>query len=529
LQAVSPLNEGTLQQALARLIEAELLYQRGVPPQATYVFKHALIQEAAYQSLLKSTRQRHHQQVARVLEERFPATAEVEPELLAHHYTEAGLLARALPYWQRAGERALQRSAYVEAISHLTKGLEALKPLPDTSQRARQELNLQIALGQALTTTKGQAAAEVGQAYGRARELCQQVQNTGQLVQVLYGLWVFHTVRAEFHTVVDLSEELLALARSVHDPLYLIGTHWAVGSARFFLGQFPSAREHLDQSFALYDPQQHLANTSLFGFDPGVFCLCFTAHALWHLGYPQQALMKSREALALAHEVSHPISLAVALTYTATLHAFRREAHAAHDQVEKAVAICTEHGFAYYLAWAVIIQGWILSARGQLEEGMAQIHQGLTALRATGAGVRCPYYLGQLADACRKAGQTKEGLSRVDEALALVHTTGECWPEAELHRLRGELLLVQAVAADFKPTLTQEVEACFRQGLDLARRQQAKSLELRAAMSLGRLWQRQGKRDEARKLLAEIYGWFTEGFDAADLQEAKDLLAELSR
>jgi predicted ATPase len=209
------------------------------------------------------------------------------------------------------------------------------------------------------------------------------------------------------------------------------------------------------------------------------------------------------------------------------LYQFRRQEHAAQEQVERALALCTEQGFAYYHAWAAILQGWILSARGQLEEGMAQIRQGLAALRATGAGVRCPHYLGQLADACGKAGQVNEGLSVVDEALALVHTTGERWPEAELHRLRGELLMVQSVAAGLKPTLTQEVETCFRQGLDLARRQRAKSLELRAAMSLCRLWQQQGKRHEARELLTPIYGWFTEGFDTVDLREAKALLQAL--
>ncbi|HSF32318.1 MAG TPA: hypothetical protein VLK82_17835, partial [Candidatus Tectomicrobia bacterium] len=289
----------------------------------------------------------------------------------------------------------------------------------------------------------------------------------------------------------------------------------------------PSAREHLDQSFALYDLQQHRANASLYGFDTGVFCLSFIAHALWHLGYPQQALIKTQEALALAHELAHPISQAVALAYAAMLYQFRREEHAAREQAERAIALCTEHGFAYYLAWAAIIQGWILSAGGQPVEGMTQIRQGLAALRATGAALRCPYYLGQLADACGKAGQAEEGLRVLDEALVLVEKTGERWREAELYRLKGELLLLQAVAAGFNPALTQEAETCFWQGLDLARRQQAKSLELRAAMSLCRLWQQQGKRDQARELLAPVYGWFTEGFDTADLQEAEALLQAL--
>jgi predicted ATPase len=529
LRAVSPLDEVTIQQALARLVEAELLYQRGVPPRATYIFKHALIQEAAYQSLLKSTRQRHHQQVARVLEERFLETTETQPEVLAHHFTEAGLSEQAIPHWQRAGERAIQRSAYVEAISHLNSGLAVLKTLPDTSNRARQELDLQIALGQALIATKGQAAAEVGLAYSRARELCQQVEETALLFRVLYGLYNFHVVRAELQTVVKLSEELLRLAQSVQDPAYLLGPHFAQGSALFHLGKFPPAREHWEQSIALYDPRQHRANASLFGFDLGVFCLCYTPHALWHLGYPAQALTKSQEALGLAQKLSHPMSQALALAYAAMLHQFRREEHAACEQAERAIAFCTEQGFAYYLAWAILIRGWTLTGQGQIEEGITQMRQGLAALRATGAELRRPYYLELLAEAYGRAGQAEGGLQLLDEALDLVHKTGEGWREAELYRLKGELFLLQAAGrGGVRTAPAKDAETCFHRALTIARGQQARSLELRAAMSLSRLWQQQGKRGQARELLAPIYGWFTEGFDTADLQEARTLLQELA-
>src|SRR5262245_12265867 len=296
LAAVSPLDEPVLQQGLAQLVEAELLYQRGHLPHAHYLFKHALIQEAAYQSLLRSTRQQYHQRIAQVLEGQFPETVETQQELLAHHYTEAGLPAQAIPYWQQAGQRASARSAHVEAISHLTKGLEVLKALPDTPERAQRELDLQIALGLALIATKGQAAPEVGHVYNRARELCQQTREAPQLFRVLWGLWHFHVVGAELQTVRKLSEELLTLAQHIQDPMYLLGAHWTLGGALFCLGGFAPAREQWEQGFALYTPQQHHANTALYGFDLGVFCLCWAPHALWHLGYLDQALAMSRKA-----------------------------------------------------------------------------------------------------------------------------------------------------------------------------------------------------------------------------------------
>jgi class 3 adenylate cyclase/predicted ATPase len=522
IQAVAPVDEMTLQQGLAQLVDTELVYQRGLPPQSRYVFKHALIQETAYQSLLRSTRQQYHQRIAQVLEAQFPETVETQQELLAHHYTEAGLPTQAIPYWQQAGQRASARSAHVEAISHLTKGLEVLKALPDTPERAQRELDLQLALGLALIATKGQAAPEVGHVYNRARELCQQAREAPQLFRVLWGLWHFHVVGAELQTVQKLSEELLTLAQHIQDPLYLLGAHWTLGGALFCLGGFAPAREQWEQGFALYNPQQHHANTFLYGFDLGVFCLCWAPHALWHLGYPDQALAMSREALDLAQKLSHPFSLAVALNYTAMLHQFRREPRAVHAQAEAAIALCTEERFAYYLAWGTTMHGWARVAQGQDEEGLAQMRHGLATLRATGASLRLPYYLVLLAEACGQTGQAAEGVTLLAEALAQAHKAGESWTEAELHRLKGELLL--SLSADNHT----EAEGCLHQALAVARRQQAKALELRAATSLSRLWQQQGKRTEAYQLLAEVYGWFTEGFDTPDLQAAKVLLEALA-
>jgi TOMM system kinase/cyclase fusion protein len=522
LQAVSPLDEPMLQQGLAQLVDAELVYQRGLPPQSRYIFKHALIQETAYQSLLRSTRQRYHQRTAQVLEAQFPEMVETQPELVAHHYTEAGLAEHAIPYWQRAGQRANERSAHVEAIGHLTKGLEVLQALPDIPERAQQELDLQVALGRALIATKGQAALDVGQVFNRARELCQQVGGTQQLFRVLSGLHHFHIVRAELQTARELGEELLTLAQHIQDPTYLLGAHWTLGGARFCLGEFVLAREHWAQSIALYEPQQHHAHTALFGWNLGVFGRAWAPHVLWALGYPDQALAMSREALTLAQELSHPFTLAIALAYAAILHQFRGEPHAVHMHAEAVIALCTEQQFAYYLAWGMTMRGWAKVAQGQDAEGMAQMRHGLAALRATGAALRLPYYLALLAEGCGRTGQAAEGLTLLADALAQAHKAEESWTEAELHRLKGELLL--SLSADHQA----EAEGCFHQALAVASRQQAKTLELRVATSLGRLWQQQGKRAEARELLASIYGWFTEGFDTADLQEAKALLEVLT-
>jgi class 3 adenylate cyclase/predicted ATPase len=521
LRVISPQNEETLQDGLAKLVEAELLYQRGRPPRARYLFKHALIQDAAYASLLKRTRQQVHRQIAQALEGRFSETMEAQPELVAYHYTEAGVTAPAIDYWQRAAQRAIGRSTYVEAITYLTRALEVLKALPDTSARSQSELDIQLTLGQALTFIRGQASAEVGQAFNRARELCQQIGDEPRLFRVLFGLWHFHVVRAELSVLHALSEELLLLGQRLQDPLYLHGAHFCVAARCFFDGEFDRARQHWEQSFALYEPRQHRDNVFLFSFDLGVFTLCISPHALWHLGYPAQALATGQQALDLAREVSHPFSLAVAQDYVAMLHQFRRDRPAAHELSAAAIALCSEQGFAYYLAWAHLLQGWSLSRPGEDQEGITQMRHGLEALRATGGQVRLPYYLSLMAEACGQAGQVEDGLALVAEALTRAETTEERWRVAELYRLQGDLCLQQAV-----PDASQ-AESCFVQALDVARSQQAKSLELRAATSLARMWQSQGKRQDAHDLLAPVYGWFTEGFDTADLKDAKALLQAL--
>jgi predicted ATPase/class 3 adenylate cyclase len=521
LQAIAPQDEDTLQVGLAQLVTAELLYQRGRPPRAIYLFKHALIQDAAYASLLKSTRQQVHQEIAQVLETRFSAFVETQPELVAQHYTAAGCAEQAVVYWQRAGQHASDRSAHLEAVSHLSTGIELLKTLPETPARTQHAVTLHIALGAALQIAKGHAAPEVEHAYTQARALCQQVGETPELVPVLFGLWRFYNTRAQLHTARELGDTLLRLAQRTDDPAVAVVAHYALGLTSFWLGALPAARIHLEEGIARYMPDQRRAPAFRMGQDPGVACRIYAAATLWSLGYPAQALARVHEALALAHELSHPFSLAFAQCFAAFVSQFRRDVPAVHAHAEATVALSTEQGFTQWAVQGTILHSWALAMQGQGEEEIAQVRQGIAAFRATGASVFVPYFYTWLADVAAHLGRVEDGLLALAEAHTLVEQQGERWWEAEVHRLRGVLLLRQK-------TSQEQAEAWLQRALDVARHQEAKSLELRAAMSLSRLWQQQGKRAEAYVLLAPIYGWFSEGFDTADLREAKALLEALT-
>jgi predicted ATPase len=443
IQAVAPLSETDLHTALAKLVEAEILYQRGVGEQARYFFKHALIQDTAYQSLLKSTRQRYHQQIAQVLVERFPDTVETQPELLAHHYTEANLIEQAIPYWRQAGERASQRFSFVEAANHFTTGLTLLKTQPDTLERTQQELMLQIALGGSLTATKGPGALEVGETYTRARELCQRIGETPQLFSVLSGLRSFHLVRGEYQTARKLGEQMLRIAQSVQDTTLLLGAHFALETTCLFLGELALARGHFEQGIALHESQPKRSSAPVPGQDLEVASLCNAGYLLWLLGYPEQALNRSNEALTLTQGLAHPYDRAFALVGADTVRSFRGESQTAQELAEAGITLSTEQGLPFFLTAEFIHRGWALAQQGQTEEGIAQIHKGLTASRATGTEAYRAAYLGCLADAYRIANQPEDGLPVVAEALAVVDKTGERWWEAELYRLKGELLLAQ--------------------------------------------------------------------------------------
>jgi predicted ATPase len=520
IQALAPLDEATLQARLTQLVAAELLYQRGRPPRATYMFKHALVQDTAYVSLLKSTRQQVHRQVAVLLIEKFPETVATQPERVAQHYTEAGLTEQAIPYWQRAGQQAAQRSANTEAVQHLTTGLGLLATLPETPLRAQQELDLLIALGPALIAIKGYAAPEVEQTYARAWALCGQVGETLQILPTLRGLWRSYQSRGALRTAQELGEQLHRLAQRAATPMHLLEAHDALGYILFLLGEYAAARTHLEQGITLIDPAVQRVLVLRHGEAPGVRCLAVAALTQWCLGYPAQAVQRSQEALALAQALAHPFSLAVAQHWAAYLHHHQREAPAVQAQAESLLSLTTTQGFTLWTGFGIFWRGWALAVQGQDEAGMAQMRQGLAVVLATGQTLARSFLLVLLAEAAGHVGQVEEGLRLLVEARAAIEVSGRDGLLAEAYRLQGELLRQTVLDAT-------QVEACFHQALTIARRQQAKSWELRAAMSLSRLWQQQGKRAEARDLLAPIYGWFTEGFDTADLQDAKALLEAL--
>jgi predicted ATPase/energy-coupling factor transporter ATP-binding protein EcfA2 len=522
LATVSQLDEATLQRELGRLVEAEIVYQRGLPPQSTYVFKHALIQDAAYQSLLKSTRQGYHQQIAHVLEAQFPEVAQAQPELLARHYTEAGLTEKAIHYWHNAGQRAIERSAYMEAISHLRTGLALLQTFPETLGRVQREVDIYIALGISLATTHGYTASEVEQSYARARQLCQRLEDPQRLSSVLRGLWRYYLIRAEHQTAHELGEQLFSLAQQVQDATMLMAAHQVLGTTLFFMGAVAAAHTHFTQGITHYHAQQHPSFAFLQGVDDGVLCLSRGAWTLWYLGYPEQGLRQSQAAVTLAQQAAHPYSRTSVLCWAAVFHQFRRERLATQESAAAAMRLAREQGFPFWLTLGLLLHGWVLVHQGQVEEGIEQMTQGCQAFRATGAETFQAYAWILLAEAQGTIGEPETGLTVLVEALIGMDKTGARWYEAELYRLKGTLLL--QLSSDNQA----EAETCWQHAIRIAQSQQAKSLELRTATSLARLWQYQGKRQEAHDLLAPVYNWFTEGFDTADLQDAKALLDELA-
>jgi class 3 adenylate cyclase/predicted ATPase len=545
LHQVIPQAEEELSRLLASLQRKEFLYEQPAFPESEYSFKHALTQEVAYGTVLHERRKALHERTAQAMEEVYRTNVEEHYSELAHHYSRSGNTKKAVEYLGLAGQQAVQRSAYAEAISHLTAALELLTTLPETPERSQQELALQLTLGVPLQILKGEAAPEVGQTYNRILTLCEQVGETAQFFPALFGLWRFYFMRPDTQKARELAEQMLRLAQNSHDPSLLLEAHRALGVNLMQLGELRQGQRHLEEGIALYDIHKHRSHAVLYGIDPGVYCLCFAGWNLWYLGYPEQALKSTQDGLHLAHELAHPFTLAFALSITALFHQFRQEAATVREQVEATLTLSAEYGFAYRAAWATLLQGWALATQGHREEGIVRIREGLAAQRATGAEINHPYFVALQAEVYGKIGQREAGLAALAEALALMQRTGGQWYEAELYRLQGQLTLQsQASLGQVKtsqdksedtgprplaPDPQGEAEAYFHKAVEIARKQQAKSWELRASTSLARLWQQQGKKDKARQMLAEIDGWFTEGFDTKDLQEAKALLAELGR
>ncbi len=501
---------------------------------ARYRFLHALHQEVLYNRIPAGQRIRWHRQIGNRLEAGHGGKAREIASELAEHFVRGRDAPRAVQYLLHAGENARQRSAYQEAIAHLTRGIEMLGQLPDTVERARQEVDLQTNLGLTYMAAKGYATPEVGTAYARARALCQQMDDAPQLPRVLGGLWIFHLGRAELSTAREMAEQMLALGQKNRDPAILGPAHHGLGQVFFASGEFAPARDHLEQAFALFTRQLLSSPGAISSVQDGrVISLGGLALSLWHLGYPDQAYQKVQEALTLARELSHPFTLAYALFFVAAVHGYRGEHARVHPPNEEMLALSLEHGFPVFVAGGTVVRSLMLLAQGKIEiaEGIALIRQSMDAYRATGAVSGHPLLLAVLAELQVGAGQIEEGLASLSEAQATVDRTGERRYDTALSLLRGKLLLGQASrqqdGGDHREKIA-ETEACFTRAVDVARQQKAKSLELQAVMSLSRLWQLQGRRDEARELLAEVYGWFTEGFDTADLTAAKALLEELA-
>ena len=452
---------------------------------------------------------------------------------------------KAVEYLSLAGQQAARQSANAEAITHLTTALELLKTLPDTTARARQELTLHLSLGASLMATKGYGAAEVEQTYTRAQELCLQVGEPLQVAQVLFGRWAFYAVRGNHTAALALGEQFLTVAHRQQDSTLSLVVHAVVGVTLLLRGEFAPAQAHLDQAFAFYDPEHHRDLAYHVGQDPGLVALGFAAETLWYRGYPDQALERVRHALSLAQALSHPLSLAAALGAVACASVPPRGPRGPRPgggvtDPRSRARVCMVVGLGTSLqGWALVERAAQSGAREQREAGLVQLREGLAALRATGAELWVPLFLGALAQGYAQGGQAEEGLRVIAEALAMVEKNEERWNEAELYRIKGELTLakqmpevteseVRLPSPTPNPTPKAEAEACFLKAIDIARKQQAKSLELRATMSLARLWQQQGKHPEAHQMLSEIYNWFTEGFDTKDLQEAKALLESLA-
>jgi class 3 adenylate cyclase/tetratricopeptide (TPR) repeat protein len=516
-----------------RLVVAHILAWLGSQRLSLYRFRHQLFQQYVYHSLTEMERAYLHEAVGSVLEALYGQQSEQVAVQLARHFEQAGLPEKAVAYLLQAGRRAAQLSAYQEAIGHLTKGLTLLERLPDTPERAQTELELQIAQGTALRVTKGQGTAEVEQIYSRAWQLCQQIYagETSRILPILYGWHGFYAARGDHRRAYQLAEEFLDLAQHQKDPTMIVA-HRLMGH-RLFLGELVAARPHFEQIAARYNPEQHRPLMFQYGPDPGSAGLSVGALDLWLLGYVEPARRWSERALMLAREADHAFTLAYALVLSSWFHQFCQERTVAQEYAEEAIAISTKQGIALFLAWGTIFRGWALAKQGQGDAGIVQLRQGVAALRAAGIQSFGTHHLTLLAEAYQTVGQPDAGLAALAEAAALVETTEERFWEAEIYRLKGELLLTLQ-GAGRSQGLTEGMqsaespEGCFLTAIEIARRQEGKSLELRATVSLARLWRQHGKQDQARRMLAEIYGFFTKGFDTIDMRQANALLQELS-
>jgi tetratricopeptide (TPR) repeat protein len=495
-----------------------------VPPDAEYTFKHALVQDAAHSTLLRARRQQLHARIAETLETQFPEVVTAQPALMAQHCTEAGLSEKAVGYWLKAGQQALARSAMTEAVAQLQKGLDLLKSMPDNSARQQQELDLRITLGQALFATKGWGSPLVGETYARAHLLAEQLDRPDYLFPLLLGRFAFHLLRGELKLALSLAQQMEEIGQTRGDAALEYWGRASQGWTRYLAGEFVAARTILaQQNYNMSDPAARAAIRAAYATvmpeDPHVLILGYLAVSLGYLGNVDAARDRAREALSEASQLGHVYALAWASTFASWIECAVGSPYEMRPHAERAMSLASEHGFPFFLAWGLIYRGWSMSALGEAEEGYGLVAKGLALHRATGSVAFQTFALILLAEACGKLGRTTEGLNYLTEAEQTIETTNERFHEVELHRVRGDLLNANGDVAG--------AERSYQQAIAIAKRQSAKVFELRASTSLARVWRDQGKREEARDLLASIYGWFTEGFDTLDLKEAWTLLDEL--
>jgi class 3 adenylate cyclase/predicted ATPase len=524
LAAAGQLAEPKLQEALRRLVEAGLVFQRGMPPTAEYLFKHALVQDTAYSTLLRGPRQALHRRIAEAMEQRFPDVVETRPEIVAHHYGEAAIADKAIAYWHRAGKSSVAKSAVREAIAQLRRGLSLLDGLPETRERKQLELDIHVTLTAALMAGKGFANPEVVAALERANWLVTETAAVGTPLHfsVLYGLWVSTCNAGAIAAGLEHATNFLSLAQSQPSSGPLLMGHRILAHSLIFSGDYRAALAHLETAVSLHRPDEHRDSAFRYGQDIGVSAFLMLSWALWHRGYPDQSARAADRALALSRQLGHAHTLSHALYFTGMAAVFAGDVTTVYTRSSDCVTLASEHGLALWAGWGRIIQGWADAQRGEATTGIGRVRDGLAASEATGARCYTPFFLTLLAEALALAGKIEEGLAALDDALAKAAVSGARGCDAEIHRLRGEL------AGRLPYPDPAMAEDSFRTALAIAREQGTRGYELRAATSLARLWGEQGRRTEAHELLAPVYGWFTEGFDTADLKDAKALLDTLA-